>query len=152
MGLPHYRNSLSRAHKGHCLIHRFLKIAAGKVWRVDTLRVVYLLMRWWVYALTGSRVNRLKLEAYPQKWARSWKWKTIKSKYYLLNTKYYKSLAGTPITVTLSGTSFVTTAPAPTLQFEPMLIPCRITAPEPMRVASPMVTLPEILAPGMIEQ
>jgi len=44
-------------------------------------------------------------------------------------------LAGTPTTVVWSGIFLVTTAPAPTLTFEPMEMPCKITAPEPIRVS-----------------
>ena len=40
--------------------------------------------------------------------------------------------AGTPITVTLGGTSFTTTAPAPTIESGPIEIPCRTTAPTPI--------------------
>ena len=42
--------------------------------------------------------------------------------------------AGTPMTIAWSGTSFVTTAPAPIIAFSPIVIPARIIAPEPTDV------------------
>lgn len=45
-------------------------------------------------------------------------------------------LAGLPITVVFDGIDFVTTAPAPTTQFSPMVIPGKITAPAPMDAPS----------------
>jgi len=39
-----------------------------------------------------------------------------------------KTRAGLPATMVLAGTSFVTTAPAPTNAFSPMVIPARIVA------------------------
>ena len=41
-------------------------------------------------------------------------------------------LAGTPVTVTPSGTSRVTTAPAPTIAFSPIMTPAMIVAFEPI--------------------
>src|SRR5512143_277291 len=41
-------------------------------------------------------------------------------------------LAGTPTTTVLSGTSFVTTLPAPTIAFSPMVTPHRIVVLVPM--------------------
>lgn len=43
--------------------------------------------------------------------------------------------AGLPATMTPGGTSFVTTAPAPTMALAPMISPGRITAPPPDRSA-----------------
>ncbi len=40
-----------------------------------------------------------------------------------LGSKYFITLAGLPTTTALSGTSFVTTAPAPTIAFSPMVTP-----------------------------
>lgn len=41
-------------------------------------------------------------------------------------------LAGTPATMTLSGTSFVTTVPAATMAFSPTVTPGRMIAPAPI--------------------
>ena len=65
--------------------------------------------------------------------------------YYLFIT-----FAGVPTTVTLSGISLTTTAPAPTITLLPILIPCRTTAPAPIKVSSPTYTLPQSTAPGPI--
>ena len=56
------------------------------------------------------------------------------------------------MTVELSGTSFVTTAPAPILQLEPIVIPGRIIAPEPISHLSPIFTYPKRLDDGAISQ
>src|SRR5262245_47267729 len=56
--------------------------------------------------------------------------------------------AGTPTTVTASGTSAMTAAPAPTITLTPMLIAGRTTAPTPMRVAWPTQTPPQSTARG----
>ena len=60
------------------------------------------------------------------------------------------TLAGTPATVELSGTSLVTTAPAPTIDHGPIVSRGRITAPLPMNAPSPILTAPPIFAPGAI--
>lgn len=49
-------------------------------------------------------------------------------------------LAGFPPTIQYSGTSFVTTLPAPTIECDPILIPSRITAPAPIHTSDPMNT------------
>ncbi len=56
--------------------------------------------------------------------------------------------AGTPATVTPSGTFEVTTAPAPTMHRAPIEIPGITTAPAPTSVSSPIRTLPARMAPG----
>ena len=43
-----------------------------------------------------------------------------------------KILAGTPPTIVFAGTSLVTTAPAATIEFSPMVTPGKIVAPAPM--------------------
>src|SRR5258706_9412633 len=47
--------------------------------------------------------------------------------------------AGLPTAITLAGKSLVTTAPAPTTVFSPMLIPGRMIAPPPSQTLSPIV-------------
>jgi hypothetical protein len=46
--------------------------------------------------------------------------------------------AGTPTTVQLSGTSFVTTAPAPIFTLSPILIPPMTIAPAPIKQFLPI--------------
>lgn len=53
-------------------------------------------------------------------------------------------LAGTPATMTLSGTSFVTTVPAATMAFSPMVTPGRMIAPAPIH-ALRFITLSVLL-------
>lgn len=45
--------------------------------------------------------------------------------------------AGTPPTIVFSGTSFVTTAPAPTTALSPMVTPCRMVELEPTQTFLP---------------
>jgi len=59
-------------------------------------------------------------------------------------------IAGIPATIQLSGMSFVTTAPAATITFEPILILGKIVAFEPIVVKLPILQFPRILAPGDI--
>lgn len=48
--------------------------------------------------------------------------------------------AGTPATITLSGTSFVTTAPTATTTLEPIVAPGSMATLAPSHASSPMVT------------
>jgi hypothetical protein len=56
--------------------------------------------------------------------------------------------AGDPTTVTWAGTSSVTTAPAPITDHVPTWTPSATVAPAPIEQPSPIVTLPQIDAPG----
>src|SRR3990170_7412493 len=60
----------------------------------------------------------------------------------------YLHLAGTPLTVALSGTFFTTTDPAPTMAPSPIVMPCTTVAPAPMCAPSPILQPPHITAPG----
>src|SRR3989344_6763504 len=57
--------------------------------------------------------------------------------FYLPN--FFNILAGFPATITLSGTSLVTTDPAPTMEFSPIVIPPSIVALAPME--APFLTI-----------
>src|SRR5205809_4719670 len=50
----------------------------------------------------------------------------------LLDTEYLRIRAGFPATIAFGGTSLVTTLPAPTSKFSPMVTFARIVAPEPI--------------------
>ena len=58
--------------------------------------------------------------------------------------------AGTPTTKTLSGISVVTTAPAPTRTFLPMMQLGNMVALAPIKVPFPILTPPQRVAPGAI--
>ena len=55
---------------------------------------------------------------------------------------------GMPITVALSGTSLVTTVPAPIITFFPITQLGKIVALAPTRDCSPTLTPPQMVAPG----
>ena len=63
---------------------------------------------------------------------------------------YLMILAGTPATTTFSGKSVVTTAPAPTLTFFPILQLGNTVALAPIKVPLPTLTPPQRVAPGAI--
>jgi hypothetical protein len=64
----------------------------------------------------------------------------------------FQGLAGTPFTSDPAGTLRVTTAPAPISASSPIVSPCSIVAPDPTNTLSPSVTLPDILAEGIIDE
>src|SRR5580704_10831192 len=52
--------------------------------------------------------------------------------YFFVSVRYRKTLAGFPATIAFAGTSLVTTLPAPTMAFSPIVILLKIVQPEPM--------------------
>jgi hypothetical protein len=71
---------------------------------------------------------------------------------YKQNSLFFSHFAGTPLTVTPAGTSFVTTAPAPMMALSPIVTPGRINAPMPINTSFPMVQRPAIETPIQISQ
>src|SRR5437867_7022125 len=53
--------------------------------------------------------------------------------------EYFNTRAGLPTTTAFAGTSFVTTQPAPTIAFSPIVILDKIVAPEP--IEAPLLTI-----------
>lgn len=53
---------------------------------------------------------------------------------------FLNTLAGTPATTALAGTSFVTTAPAATIAFSPTVTPGSIIAPAPIQALRRITT------------
>mgnify|MGYP006988964805 CR=1 FL=1 len=51
---------------------------------------------------------------------------------------FRSNFAGFPATITLGGTSLVTTLPAPTIELSPIVIPGNIIEPEPIHTLFPM--------------
>ena len=75
--------------------------------------------RVWLSRLPGTRDRKMLCETYRLRFA---------------------ILAGLPITVTLGGTSRVTTLPAPTMASSPILTPGRMIVPPPIQTFLPMRT------------
>src|ERR1051325_497621 len=63
----------------------------------------------------------------------------IRHVYFFSSLTYLKSFAGLPATIAFAGTSFVTTLPAPTIAFSPIVTLQRIVAPDP--IDAPLHTL-----------
>ena len=64
---------------------------------------------------------------------------------------FYSSVsffAGEPTTLSLSGMSFKTTEPAPTITFLPILMFGIIIDPAPIKEQDPTFTFPQIVTPG----
>ena len=60
----------------------------------------------------------------------------------------FSFFAGEPTTFALSGISFKTTEPAPTITFLPILMFGKIIDPAPIKEHDPTLTFPQIVTPG----
>ncbi len=69
---------------------------------------------------------------------------------YVLSPRIFTTLAGTPVATAPSGTSFVTTEPAPMTAPFPIRTPANIIAPTPSHASSSTIILP-FVSKGCLE-